>query len=67
MPFSILSSAPRLLQAIANDNLIPFLKFFKWVSSWNNEPTLALVMTVLLAEIGVLIASLDYVAPILSM
>ena len=59
-------SAPRLLQAIANDNLIFFLKFFKWVSPWN-EPTLALIMTVVLAEVGVLIASLDYVAPILSM
>ena len=59
--------APRLLQAIANDNLIPFLKIFKKVSPWNSEPTFALILTALLAEVGVLIASLDLVAPILSM
>ena len=62
-----LSRAPRLLQAIANDNLIPFLKIFKKVSPWNSEPTFALILTALLAEVGVLIASLDLVAPILSM
>ncbi len=62
-----LLSAPRLLQAIANDNLIPILKFFKIVSPLNHEPTFALILTALLAEVGVLIASLDLVAPILSM
>ncbi len=60
-------SAPRVLQAIANDDLIPFLKIFKIVSPINHEPTIALILTVILAEVGVLIASVDLVAPILSM
>lgn len=33
----------------------------------NGEPTWALLLTVLIAELGILIASLDMVAPILSM
>ena len=60
------SSAPRLLQAIANDNLISFLRFFKR-TGLNGEPSYALILTALLAECGVLIASLDLVAPILTM
>ena len=64
---SIPSRAPRLLQAIANDNLLPLIGVFKKVSPWNGEPSLALILTVCLAEVGVLIASLDQVAPILSM
>lgn len=33
----------------------------------NGEPTWALLLTAVLAELGILIASLDLVAPILSM
>ena len=33
----------------------------------NGEPTWALVLTAVIAEMGILIASLDLVAPILSM
>lgn len=33
----------------------------------NGEPTWALLLTGLIAELGILIASLDMVAPILSM
>ncbi|XP_019849326.1 PREDICTED: solute carrier family 12 member 6-like isoform X2 [Amphimedon queenslandica] len=62
-----LTGAPRLLQAIAKDDLIPFLRYFKKVLPWNGEPTFALILTAILAEAGVLIASLDLVAPILSM
>ena len=58
--------APRLLQAIARDNLIPFLKVFGY-SSGQGEPTYALIFTVIMSELGVLIASVDAVAPILSM
>ena len=61
-----LTGAPRLLQAIANDNLMFFLNFFKR-TGLNGEPSFALILTALLAEIGVLIASLDLVAPILTM
>lgn len=52
--------------AIANDNLLWFLNIFKR-TGLNGEPTFALILTTLLAEIGVLIASLDLVAPILTM
>ncbi|XP_062845440.1 solute carrier family 12 member 4 [Trichomycterus rosablanca] len=61
-----LTGAPRLLQAIAKDNIIPFLRMFGH-SKANGEPTWALLLTAIIAELGILIASLDLVAPILSM
>ncbi|KAL7833645.1 hypothetical protein AOLI_G00286050 [Acnodon oligacanthus] len=61
-----LTGAPRLLQAIAKDNIIPFLHVFGHGKA-NGEPTWALLLTGLIAELGILIASLDMVAPILSM
>ncbi|XP_053558220.1 solute carrier family 12 member 6 isoform X2 [Bombina bombina] len=61
-----LTGAPRLLQAIAKDGIIPFLRVFGHGKS-NGEPTWALLLTTVIAELGILIASLDLVAPILSM
>ncbi|XP_028934280.1 solute carrier family 12 member 6 isoform X2 [Ornithorhynchus anatinus] len=61
-----LTGAPRLLQAIAKDGIIPFLRVFGH-SKANGEPTWALLLTAAIAELGILIASLDLVAPILSM
>ncbi|XP_030635305.1 solute carrier family 12 member 6 [Chanos chanos] len=61
-----LTGAPRLLQAIAKDNIIPFLRVFGH-GKVNGEPTWALLLTAVIAELGILIASLDLVAPILSM
>ncbi|XP_006876963.1 PREDICTED: solute carrier family 12 member 7 [Chrysochloris asiatica] len=61
-----LTGAPRLLQAIARDGIIPFLQVFGHGKA-NGEPTWALLLTTLICEIGILIASLDSVAPILSM
>ncbi|XP_075875744.1 solute carrier family 12 member 7-like isoform X2 [Nelusetta ayraudi] len=61
-----LTGAPRLLQAIARDGIIPFFQVFGHGKS-NGEPTWALLLTVAICEIGILIASLDAVAPILSM
>ncbi|KAM4728483.1 solute carrier family 12 member 7-like [Anableps anableps] len=61
-----LTGAPRLLQAIARDGIIPFLQVFGHGKT-NGEPTWALLLTVGICEIGILIASLDEVAPILSM
>uniref|UniRef100_A0A3Q4I5N1 Solute carrier family 12 member 6 n=1 Tax=Neolamprologus brichardi TaxID=32507 RepID=A0A3Q4I5N1_NEOBR len=60
-----LTGAPRLLQAIAKDNIIPFLRVFGHGKA-NGEPTWALLLTALIAELGILIASLDMVAPILT-
>lgn len=61
-----LIGAPRLLRAIAQDDLIPILKPFAKASA-AGEPVRALLLTVLIAECGVLIASLDLVAPIITM
>ncbi|XP_062335647.1 solute carrier family 12 member 7 isoform X3 [Osmerus eperlanus] len=61
-----LTGAPRLLQAIARDGIVPFLKVFGHGKA-NGEPTWALLLTAAICEIGILIASLDAVAPILSM
>ncbi|XP_033755336.1 solute carrier family 12 member 4-like isoform X1 [Pecten maximus] len=61
-----LTGAPRLLQAISSDGVIPFLKVFS-VTTKRGEPFRALIMTVFISEIGILIASLDDVAPIITM
>ncbi|TRY60725.1 hypothetical protein DNTS_029054 [Danionella cerebrum] len=61
-----LTGAPRLLQAIARDGIIPFLRVFGHGKA-NGEPTWALLLTACICESGILIASLDSVAPILSM
>uniref|UniRef100_A0A9J8D3F0 Solute carrier family 12 member 5a n=1 Tax=Cyprinus carpio carpio TaxID=630221 RepID=A0A9J8D3F0_CYPCA len=61
-----LTGAPRLLQAIARDGIVPFLRVFGHGKA-NGEPTWALLLTACICEIGILIASLDNVAPILSM
>ncbi|XP_078509105.1 solute carrier family 12 member 5 [Lissotriton helveticus] len=61
-----LTGAPRLLQAIARDGIVPFLRVFGHGKA-NGEPTWALLLTACICEIGILIASLDDVAPILSM
>ncbi|KAI5938860.1 solute carrier family 12 member 7 isoform X9 [Manis javanica] len=61
-----LTGAPRLLQAIARDGIVPFLQVFGHGKA-NGEPTWALLLTALICEAGILIASLDSVAPILSM
>ncbi|KAI2653754.1 Solute carrier family 12 member 7 [Labeo rohita] len=60
-----LTGAPRLLQAIARDGIVPFLEVFGHGKA-NGEPTWALLLTALICESGILIASLDAVAPILS-
>ncbi|OXB57607.1 hypothetical protein ASZ78_010569 [Callipepla squamata] len=92
-----LTGAPRLLQAISRDGIVPFLRPHSERSHedrslhpamlpphaqpldtpWemgvfghgkaNGEPTWALLLTACICEIGILIASLDEVAPILSM
>ncbi|XP_043117839.1 solute carrier family 12 member 7 isoform X2 [Puntigrus tetrazona] len=61
-----LTGAPRTLQAIARDGIMPFLQVFGHSKS-NGEPTWALLLTAAICEIGILIGSLDHVAPILSM
>ncbi|KRY57670.1 Solute carrier family 12 member 6, partial [Trichinella britovi] len=61
-----LCTAPRLLQSIAMDNLIPFLNPFSKVTK-NNEPFRALLVTVLIAETAILIGGIDYIAPVVDL
>ncbi|XP_076165217.1 solute carrier family 12 member kcc isoform X2 [Ptiloglossa arizonensis] len=61
-----LTGAPRLLQAIAKDGIIPFLTPFA-TSSSRGEPTRALVLTVIICQCGILLGNVDYLAPLLSM
>ncbi|XP_039276024.1 solute carrier family 12 member 4 [Nilaparvata lugens] len=61
-----LTGAPRLLQAIAKDGIIPFLAPFA-VSSSRGEPTRALLLTITICQCGILLGNVDYLAPLLSM
>ncbi|GAB0091147.1 solute carrier family 12 member 6 [Sergentomyia squamirostris] len=61
-----LTGAPRLLQAIAKDGIIPFLAPFS-VSSSRGEPTRALILTVCICQCGILLGNVDHLAPLLSM
>lgn len=61
-----LTGAPRLLQAIAKDNVIPFLNFFS-VTSKKNEPVRALLFCAFICELGILAGAVDYLTPIVSM
>lgn len=60
-----MAGAPRLLQAIAADGVIPFLNVFA-VNNKNGEPVRALLLTGVIAEAGILLANIDYLAPIIS-
>ncbi|CAL2032658.1 unnamed protein product [Caenorhabditis brenneri] len=59
-----LCSAPRLLQSIAKDDVIPILAPFARVTK-NNEPFLGLVLTVIIAECGILLGAVDKIAEVL--
>ncbi|XP_073999201.1 solute carrier family 12 member kcc isoform X3 [Rhodnius prolixus] len=61
-----LTGAPRLLQAIAKDGIVPFLAPFA-VSSSRGEPTRALLLTLSICQCGILLGNVDYLAPLLSM
>ncbi|CAD6200247.1 unnamed protein product, partial [Caenorhabditis auriculariae] len=58
-----LCSAPRLLQAIAKDEVIPILTPFKKVTA-KNEPFLGLVLTTLIAELAILMGNMDTIAAV---
>ncbi len=61
-----LTGAPRLLQAIAKDGFIPMLNPFATLDN-RGEPCRALVLTVCIAEVGIIMGDLDLIAPLLSM
>jgi len=62
--------APRTLQAIARDQVLPARRFNQWISRGkgeSDEPYNASVITVLIAGVFILIGALDSVAQIISM
>uniref|UniRef100_A0A7I4YMT1 Amino acid permease-associated region domain containing protein n=2 Tax=Trichostrongylidae TaxID=6315 RepID=A0A7I4YMT1_HAECO len=58
-----LCSAPRLLQSIAKDDVIPILRPFKKVTK-NNEPFLGLIVTTVIAELAILMGAMDSIAAV---
>jgi len=58
-------TAPRTLQALAGDGLVP--RFFGQSGGKNNEPVVGLLITFVLAETGILLGDLNFIAPILTM
>ena len=63
--FCLFAGAPRLLQAIARDDIMPVLRPFRVLCSCNNEPLRALLFTLFLASIGIAIGDLELVAPLI--
>uniref|UniRef100_A0A915PLX0 Uncharacterized protein n=1 Tax=Setaria digitata TaxID=48799 RepID=A0A915PLX0_9BILA len=58
-----LCSAPRLLQSIAKDDVIPALKPFAKVTT-KNEPFTGLVITIIIAELSILMGAMDQIAAV---
>ncbi|PAA68892.1 hypothetical protein BOX15_Mlig002002g2 [Macrostomum lignano] len=58
-----LCSAPRLLQSIAKDEVLPFLRPFATLNRFG-EPFYALLITTVIAECGILVGAIDHIAPI---
>ncbi|CAL8071505.1 unnamed protein product [Calicophoron daubneyi] len=61
-----LTGAPRLLQAIAQDNVIPFLHPFQVITR-RGEPLRAQILSYCISQIGILIASIDSLTPLITM
>uniref|UniRef100_A0A7E4W6B4 Amino acid permease n=1 Tax=Panagrellus redivivus TaxID=6233 RepID=A0A7E4W6B4_PANRE len=58
-----LCSAPRLLQGIAKDDVIPILAPFSKVTS-KNEPFNGLIITTIIAELAILMGGMDNIAAV---
>ncbi|ODM98382.1 Bumetanide-sensitive sodium-(potassium)-chloride cotransporter [Orchesella cincta] len=61
-----LVSAPKVFQALCNDKLYPGLEFFGKGYGKNNEPVRGYVLTFFVALAFILIAELNYIAPLIS-
>ncbi|XP_024376501.1 cation-chloride cotransporter 1 [Physcomitrium patens] len=60
-----LTGAPRLLAAIANDDIIPVLKYFK--ASDDEEPYYAMIFTMFICAGCVVLGNLDLISPVTTM
>ncbi|VDN07351.1 unnamed protein product [Thelazia callipaeda] len=58
-----ISCAPRLLQCIAQDDVVPELKAFKKLTK-RNEPFNGLLITTLIAELAILLGAMDHIAAV---
>jgi len=59
--------APRILQALARDQVFRKLRFFGQGSGKSNEPRRATVLTFLIAQVAIMLGDLDAIAPIITM
>jgi amino acid transporter len=59
--------APRILQALARDEIFPWLNFFAAASGKSREPRRATVLSFVIAECCVLLGDLNAIAPIITM
>jgi len=59
--------APRILQAFARDNVFKGVKWFARGSGPSGEPRHAILLTFLIAQIGVMAGDLNTIAPIITM
>uniref|UniRef100_A0A0N4Z7Y3 Solute carrier family 12 member 6 n=1 Tax=Parastrongyloides trichosuri TaxID=131310 RepID=A0A0N4Z7Y3_PARTI len=60
-----LTGAPRLLQAIAADDVIPFLRKFQYTDK-RGEPLLAILLTLIICECGILIAVIENITALIT-
>ncbi len=59
--------APRILQAFARDNIFPRLRWFGYGAGPAGEPRRAIIVTFVIAQIGIVAGDLNTVAPIITM
>ncbi|KAL1239721.1 Solute carrier family 12 member [Trichinella pseudospiralis] len=63
---SSMVSAPKIFQALCNDNLFPYIRYFGRGYGRNNEPRPAYMLTFLIACCVIAIGDLNIIAPIIS-
>ena len=64
---SSMMGAPRILQALARDDVFRSLGFFATGSGQHGEPRRAILLTFLIAQACVLLGDLDTIAPLITM
>ncbi len=64
---SSMMGAPRILQAFARDDVLPWLKPFAHASGRQREPRRAIVLTFAISQTCVTLGDLDTIAPLITM
>ncbi len=60
-------AAPRVLQALAGDEIFRHLRVFAKGGGRTNEPRRGVLLTLLITEAGILMGDLNFIAPIITM